>query len=129
MNEPKAISGHPRGKRPFAPEGWPFMIALAVPLLAALFLCWWVPAAVLFLLLVCDQFFRDPERLAPSEAGLFIAPADGKVIRVEATSEGLRIAFARIAGFVARRIASCVAVGDRVERGERVGMIRFAHRL
>ncbi len=45
------------------------------------------------------------------------------------TSDGLRIAFTQIAGLVARRILTFVREGDRVEAGERVGLIRFGSRV
>ncbi|MCL1940974.1 MAG: phosphatidylserine decarboxylase family protein [Synergistaceae bacterium] len=31
-------------------------------------------------------FYRDPERESPSEPGLFVSPADGKVVEIEAAS-------------------------------------------
>jgi phosphatidylserine decarboxylase len=43
--------------------------------------------------------------------------------------DGLRIGFTQIAGLVARRIMSFVKEGDRVEAGERVGLIRFGSRV
>jgi phosphatidylserine decarboxylase len=43
--------------------------------------------------------------------------------------DGLRIGFTQIAGLVARRILSFVKEGDRVEAGERVGLIRFGSRV
>ncbi|MDX8389657.1 MAG: phosphatidylserine decarboxylase family protein [Mariprofundaceae bacterium] len=45
------------------------------------------------------------------------------------SDDGVRISFTQIAGLIARRIISYVAVGDRVEVGERVGMIRFGSRV
>ena len=42
---------------------------------------------------------------------------------------GVRIAFTQIAGLIARRILAFVREGDRVEAGERVGMIRFGSRV
>lgn len=42
---------------------------------------------------------------------------------------GVRIAFTQIAGLIARRILTFVREGDRVEAGERVGMIRFGSRV
>jgi len=43
--------------------------------------------------------------------------------------DGAAIAFTQIAGLVARRIVSYVAVGDRVKAGQRIGMIRFGSRV
>ncbi len=45
------------------------------------------------------------------------------------TADGRRIAFTQIAGLVARRILTFVKEGDRVEAGERVGLIRFGSRV
>ena len=50
---------------------------------AALLLHWNWAAAVLFLLAVFIlYFFRDPERLIPSEPGAVVSPADGRVVVV-----------------------------------------------
>jgi phosphatidylserine decarboxylase len=71
-----------------AREGWPFLIgsiALAL-LLSGLtggipeFLAWVV---VLFVV----QFFRDPPREIPQDAGAVLSPADGRVIKVERTQD------------------------------------------
>ena len=43
--------------------------------------------------------------------------------------DGTQIGFTQIAGLVARRILSFVKEGDRVEAGERVGLIRFGSRV
>jgi phosphatidylserine decarboxylase len=45
------------------------------------------------------------------------------------TPAGQKVLFIQIAGLVARRIACRVNEGDRVERGERFGMIRFGSRV
>ena len=187
MSEKQAITGRPRGRLPFAPEGWPFIITLLLLTVVAALLCWWVAAAILFgLLLFNINFFRDPERQLPEGDGLFICPADGKVIRADSGEDGARvdifmnvfnvhvnrapmsgrithlqyfpgkfvnasfdhaseenernrfemetdsgekIAFTQIAGLVARRIVSYTAVGDRVQAGQRIGMIRFGSRV
>ncbi|MDX8410852.1 MAG: phosphatidylserine decarboxylase family protein [Mariprofundaceae bacterium] len=42
---------------------------------------------------------------------------------------GASITFTQIAGLIARRIVSYVAVGDHVEAGQRIGMIRFGSRV
>jgi phosphatidylserine decarboxylase len=44
-------------------------------------------------------------------------------------ASGEEIAFVQIAGLIARRIDCWVRPGDRVERGERFGMIRFGSRV
>jgi len=42
--------------------------------------------------------------------------------------EGIEIVFKQIAGLLARRIVFPLRAGDRVERGQRVGMIKFGSR-
>jgi phosphatidylserine decarboxylase len=44
------------------------------------------------------------------------------------TPSGARLVFVQVAGLVARRIVCWVKEGDRVQRGERFGMIRFGSR-
>jgi len=88
----QAIPGLPRGRLPIAPEGWPFLIGGAVLSLGAWLICWHGLAIILFLLfLFMLNFFRDPERATPQGEGLFISPADGKIVRAEQTADGLRI--------------------------------------
>ena len=55
---------------------WP-----GLPLLALAFV-------LLFLAAFMAYFFRDPRRAVPSEAGLVVSPADGKVTRVERLAGG-----------------------------------------
>jgi len=89
MTEPKPLSGRARGNIPFAPEGWRFIIPTAVLTAVFWMLCWTVTSAVLFILLLFMlNFFRDPERDLPAGDGLFICPADGKVIRAEKVEAG-----------------------------------------
>jgi phosphatidylserine decarboxylase len=145
-----------------------------IPALLALFFLW---------------FFRDPDRLAPQQAGLIVSPADGKLTEVARilTPEGERVrlsiflsvfdvnvnrspiagtirevkyckglhlnalnkesaaknehnlvtvqgdefdvTFKQIAGVLARRIVFHPKVGDFVERGERIGLIKFGSRV
>ncbi|HKU24574.1 MAG TPA: phosphatidylserine decarboxylase [Candidatus Sulfotelmatobacter sp.] len=133
------------------------------------------------------QFFRDPERVIPREAGAVVSPGDGKVTDVVVGSDqrlrisiflsvfnvhvnrspisgvlrevkyvrgkfvnamsdlsadqneqniaivegddGQRVVFKQIAGLLARRIVFTPKVGDRLERGQRVGMIKFGSRV
>ena len=66
-----------------AKEGWPFvLVPLAlVPLVA--FSPWPVSALLpLAAALFSAWFFRDPERTPPQDPQAWIAPADGKVLRV-----------------------------------------------
>jgi phosphatidylserine decarboxylase len=45
------------------------------------------------------------------------------------SSDGLKIGFTQIAGWVARRIISFVREGDVVDAGQRIGLIRFGSRV
>lgn len=145
-----------------------------IPVLLAAFFLW---------------FFRDPERVIPSDPGIVVSPADGKVtdvtrvtvkgaelIRVSVflnvfnvhvnrspvsgvirsvhyqtgkflnamnaqsatqneqntvtvEGNGHTVTFKQIAGLLARRIVFSKRIGDRVERGERVGLIKFGSRV
>jgi phosphatidylserine decarboxylase len=63
--------------------GYPFILGGIV--LAVLGLIIWDPLAWLGLIfaLFCLYFFRDPERVAPPRADVFLAPADGLVVSIE----------------------------------------------
>jgi phosphatidylserine decarboxylase len=92
MSAIQAIPGNPRGRLPFAPEGWPFIIPTLLLLMLSATLCWWVASIILGLLLAfMVNFFRDPERLTPEGEGLFICPADGKVIRADTDESGVYV--------------------------------------
>lgn len=183
----EAIPGKPRGRWPIANEGWPFIALCTGLLLVCLaWAPWWAAGGAAFLLALTVNFFRDPERNTPQGSGLFIAPADGKVVRAQEGEHGARVdifmnifdvhvnrapmsgrithmeyfpgrflnaslekasihnernriemvsdngepvCVTQIAGWVARRIVSYVAVGDHVSAGQRIGMIRFGSRV
>jgi phosphatidylserine decarboxylase len=64
---------------PLHPEGPGFV---AVFTIAALVLWWiWTPLGLVGLALTiwCFYFFRDPDRVTPTRAGLVVSPADGTV--------------------------------------------------
>jgi phosphatidylserine decarboxylase len=65
---------HPAG-RPFVMGG---LIALLIGLVVGHWLIWLGAVFTLF----CLYFFRDPERVAPPRPGVFLAPADGKIVSV-----------------------------------------------
>ncbi len=65
---------------PIHREGWRFVAIFAVIALVL----FWLGAEVLgwigvILTAWCAYFFRDPERVTPTRAGLLISPADGRV--------------------------------------------------
>lgn len=73
-----------------AKEGWPIIGLFAVS--ALVFACFKCPfGAVVFLALLWFSvfFFRDPERVVPSAAGLAVSPADGKIIRIQKREDPL----------------------------------------
>jgi phosphatidylserine decarboxylase len=169
-------------------DGIPYV---AIPVLLAMFPILWGywPIALAFFALAAFMafFFRDPRRTIPTEPGIIVAPADGRVTLVnladgpEAESlvsiflspldvhlnrspiagtitsmeyqkgkflmatdkrarleneqntlaiEGkdLTVKCTQIAGILARRIVCWKKVGERVECGERFGMIKFGSR-
>ncbi|HEX8179731.1 MAG TPA: phosphatidylserine decarboxylase [Pyrinomonadaceae bacterium] len=66
-----------------ARDGLPFvLIPLLLALLAAAFGYWWLALPLLLLAAFMAYFFRDPRRQMPDEAGVVVAPADGRVTRV-----------------------------------------------
>lgn len=74
-------SGYPHPV--IAREGWPFLAggivaALVVGTLAG----WWWSAPVWLAVVFVLQFFRDPAREVPGEAGAVLSPADGRVVVV-----------------------------------------------
>jgi phosphatidylserine decarboxylase len=70
-----------------AREGWPFLAVSLVLSVAATVWCvaWSIPLWIIFVFVL--QFFRDPGREIPQEAGLVLCPADGRVIKVERTQD------------------------------------------
>lgn len=64
--------------------------------------------------------------------GKFLAAWDDAVGEVNeraylglVTADGQRVLVSQVAGLVARRIVTWPAVGDRLDRGQRFGLIRF----
>jgi len=66
-----------------AREGWPFLAISLVLAVAATAWCviWSIPLWIIFIFVL--QFFRDPGREIPQEAGAVLSPCDGRVIKVE----------------------------------------------
>ncbi len=74
---------------PIAREGWPFILPL-LGLAVALSLATGPigGGAVFALAAFVTYFFRDPERTIPAESGVFLAPADGKVVAIDPHAKG-----------------------------------------
>ncbi len=71
-----------------AREGWPFLAgSVVVALLLSFFggglFAWLAWGVALFVL----QFFRDPPREIPQDAGAVLSPADGRIVAVERVND------------------------------------------
>ncbi len=65
-------------------EGYYFGLPLLLIGSAAFFLHWRIAAyLLLFLALFVFSFFRDPDRVIPSEPGAIVSPGDGRVVVVQ----------------------------------------------
>lgn len=66
-----------------AREGWPFLaISLALAIAVTVWCATWsIPLWIIFVFVL--QFFRDPARVIPQEAGVVLSACDGRVIKVE----------------------------------------------
>lgn len=73
---------------PFAPDVWSVLWKLAVAVIGSELLGW---TALTWLFVGLGGFtlffFRDPDRAAPLDPSLVVAPADGKVLRIEPIGE------------------------------------------
>ena len=68
---------------PIASDGYRFIIPLAIITVAlALSPLIWLAGVSGLLLLFVLNFFRDPERTIPNEAGVIVSPGDGKVVEI-----------------------------------------------
>jgi phosphatidylserine decarboxylase len=66
-----------------AREGWPFLAGSVLIALLATVWCaaWSIPLWIIALFVL--QFFRDPPREIPQDAGAVLSPADGRIVAVE----------------------------------------------
>ena len=79
----------------FCSEGLPYIAVGLVLAITVTVIAFWKPHWALIMLAVVawltaleiGYFFRDPERIPPSEAGAIIAPADGKIIDIRLVKE------------------------------------------
>ncbi|MDX8380483.1 MAG: phosphatidylserine decarboxylase family protein [Ghiorsea sp.] len=88
----KPNRGNARGVLPVAPDGYPFIIGLAIVTLVCMNSGWLILSitfGILFLFTL--NFFRDFEQDIPQEEGVFVSPANGKVIRAESDNSVARI--------------------------------------
>ncbi len=71
-------------------EGMPFIFLTTVATLTfALIGCWPMAVLLLAVLFLVLNFFRDPERVVPQNAGAAVSPADGRIIKIEPMSDPL----------------------------------------
>jgi len=163
-------------------------VPVVLGMIPILFGYWPVALVFLFLAAFMAYFFRDPSRAIPTEPGIIVSPADGRVTLVRQSSgeagsdslvsiflspldvhlnrapiagristidykpgkflmatderarllneqnsltiegNGLTVTCTQIAGILARRIVCWKKAGERVECGERFGMIKFGSR-
>jgi phosphatidylserine decarboxylase len=71
-----------------AREGWPFIggaLALAILVWVLVGFAWSIPFWLIALFII--QFFRDPPRQVPTQASAVLAPADGRIVKVEKTRD------------------------------------------
>ncbi len=70
-----------------AREGWPFLAGSIVIALLATVWCaaWSIPLWIIALFVL--QFFRDPPREIPQDAGAVLSPADGRIVAVERVND------------------------------------------
>jgi phosphatidylserine decarboxylase len=77
--------------------------------------------------IITDITYQKGKFLVASQA---IASAENEqnIVTIRA-EDGTRVVFKQIAGLIARRIVCTKSVGDFVQAGERVGMIKFGSRV
>lgn len=67
-----------------APEGYPFIVgSLTITVITSVLAKIWIALIPLLLTIFMFYFFRDPEREIPEGEGLFVSPADGKIILIK----------------------------------------------
>jgi len=75
-------------RSPIAAPGYRFILAGVVLVLLGVMGGWpWLAALGVVSGGFCAYFFRDPERVIPTEPGVIVSPADGVVIRVDEVAE------------------------------------------
>jgi phosphatidylserine decarboxylase len=67
-----------------SPDGYPFIVVFALITILVYFLAKpWIAILPLIVTLFMVLFFRDPDRTIPADKGVFVSPADGKVILIK----------------------------------------------
>ncbi|MBI4685813.1 MAG: phosphatidylserine decarboxylase family protein [Nitrospirae bacterium] len=67
-----------------ASEGYPYIIFFAIVTVIAFFIAGiWLALLPFVLTIFMLFFFRDPERKIPEGKGIFLSPADGKIILIQ----------------------------------------------
>ncbi len=75
---------------PIAGDGYRFILPLLVVTVLFFWLNWVIAASLSALaLLFVVNFFRDPERQVPTQPGLVVSPADGKVVEIQEDTDPL----------------------------------------
>ena len=76
---------------------------------------------------ITDVYYKKGEFLVASKE---IASTNNEqnVVTVQ-TTEGVRVMYKQIAGLIARRIVFRKRVGETVEKGERIGLMKFGSRM
>jgi len=97
-------------------EGYKFAVAPLGLGVLALVLGWnWVGGILVFLAAFVLYFFRDPERVVPSDPAVVVSPADGRVMEVVDQAMGSRLG---------RRVSIFLAIWDvHVNRAPLAGRI------
>jgi phosphatidylserine decarboxylase len=64
------------------------LVPVLIGVAAAALGYWYVAALLLVVALFMAFFFRDPKRVPPSDPDVVVAPADGRVTRIESQAQG-----------------------------------------
>ncbi len=69
---------------PYGRREWTVVAAIGLMLFATFMIIgwWWLAVAVIVMTGALLTFFRDPHRRIPTQRGLFVSPADGKVTSI-----------------------------------------------
>jgi phosphatidylserine decarboxylase len=131
-----------------AREGWPLIVPPAVVGAGLVLIGWhWAGAFFLLIALAVAMFFRDPQRAPSAFSGSVVSPADGRIVSVTESDEpdylktpsrrisvfmslfNVHVNYAPVPGTVARRIVCRLKVGNPVQCGEKIGLIKFGSRV